>query len=82
MGLDLGVLGILYRPTRYDWPSVPDPKDYWQPDLAWEAEADYIVAWDTHLLDANLPFPIEVLTPPQLLERLPPWFERQRRDRR
>lgn len=79
MGLDIGVMGVLYRPARYDWPSVPDPKDYWQPDLAWESEADYIVAWDPHLLDANLPFPVEVVTPPQLLARLPTWSERRRR---
>lgn len=73
MGLDLGVIGTLYRPARYDWPSVPDPKDYWQPDLAWEARADYIVAWDPHLTRARLPFPVEVVTPPQLLARLPAW---------
>ena len=73
MGLDIGVIGTLYRPTRYGWPSVPDPKDYWQPDLAWEPGADYIVAWDPHLTNASLPFPVEVVTPPQLLARLPPW---------
>lgn len=70
VGLELGVMGTLYRPAGYDWPSVPDPADYWQPDLAWEADADYIVAWDPHLTGASLPFPVEVLEPPALLDRL------------
>lgn len=74
IGLGLGLMGVLYHPTRRDWPSVPDPKDYWQPDLAWEAGADYIVSWDPHLTEASLPFPVEVLTPPQLLARLPTWL--------
>ena len=70
IGLELGLWAHFCNPTRYDWPSVRDPDDYWLPDLAWEAEADYIIALDPHLLEANFPFPIEVLTPSQLLERL------------
>lgn len=68
---DLWAHGTLHHPQRYDWPSVNDPDDYWQPDLAYEAAADYIVTHDPHLLEADLPLPTEVLEPHQLLERLP-----------
>lgn len=68
IALDVGVMGMLYRPRRYDWPSIVDPKDGWMLDLAWEAQADYIVTRDGHLGSASsLPLPVEVLTPPQLL---------------
>lgn len=70
IGLELAAMGRRFRPNRYDWPSIPDPQDYWQPDLAWEAGADYIVAWDPHLTGASLPFPVEVLRPPELVARL------------
>ncbi len=60
----------LCRPRRLDWPSVPDPNDWWMPDLALSAQADFIVTWDRHLRDAGLPFAVEVMTPPELLERL------------
>jgi len=67
---DLWVHGTLHRPPRYDWPSVKDPDDYWQPDLAFEAAADYIVTHDPHLLKAELPLPTEVVTPAELLREL------------
>lgn len=67
---DLWVHGTLYHPQRYDWPSVDDPDDYWQPDLAFEAAADYIVTHDSHLLEADLPLPTEVLTPSELMREL------------
>lgn len=67
---DLWVHGTLHRPPRYDWPSVNDPDDYWQPDLAFEAAADYIVTHDPHLLEAELPLPTEVVTPAELLREL------------
>ena len=70
-GLDLGVMGYTYRPTRYDWPSVADRKDWWMLDLAWAAGADCIVTRDPHLTEAEMPFPVEILEPHQLLERLP-----------
>ncbi len=69
-GLELGTMGRMYRPTRYDWPSVKDPKDGWMLDLAWAARADYIVSRDPHLTGAAMPFPVEVLEPQQLLEHL------------
>jgi predicted nucleic acid-binding protein len=49
---------------------VNDPDDYWQPDLAFEAAADYIVTHDPHLLEAELPLPTEVVTPAELLREL------------
>lgn len=66
---DLWAHGTLHHPQRYDWPSVNDPDDYWQPDLAYEAAADFIVTYDPHLLDSALPLPTEVLTPTDLLSR-------------
>jgi putative PIN family toxin of toxin-antitoxin system len=72
IALDVGVMGTLHHPRRYDWPSIVDPNDGWMLDLAWHAEADYIATRDGHLGNVpTLPFPIEVLTAPQLLSRLP-----------
>jgi transposase len=34
---------------------VPDPKDYWMVDLVLAAEPDFIVTWDPHLLDHEIP---------------------------
>jgi putative PIN family toxin of toxin-antitoxin system len=70
IALDLALMGHLYRTRRFDWPSIEDPNDGWILDLAWASEADYIVSRDPHLTDAEMPFPIEVLEPQQLLERL------------
>ena len=70
-GLELGVMGNLRPTPRHDWPSIRDPKDGWMLDLAWTVYADCIVTRDPHLLDAELPFPVEVLEPQQFLERLP-----------
>ncbi len=70
VALDLGFMGRHYRPKRHDWPSVPDPNDGWMLDLAFASEADYIVTWDPHLLDHEIPLPVEVVTPAQLLQRL------------
>ncbi len=70
VALDLGLHGELRRPPGWDWPSVPDPNDRWIPDLAYDTGVDFIVTWDRHLLDAKLPFPVEVVTPPELLRRL------------
>lgn len=70
VGLELGLHGEMHRPRRLDWPSVPDPKDWWMLDLALISRSDFIITWDRHLLDANLPFEVEVLQPPALLARL------------
>ncbi len=66
---DVGLMGTLHHPRRYGWPSLVDPNDGWLLDLAWEARADYIVTRDGHL-NADLPFAVEVLTPPQVLARM------------
>lgn len=70
MGLDLGLQGELRRPPGWEWPGVPDPEDRWIPGLACDAGADFIVTRDRHLLDAGLPFDVEVVTPAGLLQRL------------
>lgn len=70
MALDLAIMADLYHPKRYDWPSIEDSKDGWMLDLAWSAHADYIITRDPHLTKADLPFPVEVLEPHQLLARL------------
>lgn len=70
VGLDIGIHSEMRRPRPLDWPSVPDPKDWWMLDLAFDSGADFIVTWDGHLLDATLPFDVEVLTPPGLLARI------------
>jgi putative PIN family toxin of toxin-antitoxin system len=69
-GLELGVMGRLLPTPRHDWPSIRDPKDGWMLDLAWSTEADYIVTRDPHLTEVEMPFPVEVLEPQQLLSRL------------
>ncbi len=73
IALDIGIMGVLYHPRKYDWRIVPDPKDRWLLDLAFESRADYIVTRDRHFLDiesdlAELGF--AVLTPPDLLHEL------------
>lgn len=70
MALDIGFHGEFHSFEPRPWPSVEDPLDWWMPDLAYEAEVDFLVAWDRHLHDAKLPIPLEVLTPPALMERL------------
>ncbi len=67
VALDLGFMGQMYHPRKLDWPSIEDPDDTWMLDLALETRAGFIVTWDPHLLDAQIPLPIEVLTPPRFL---------------
>lgn len=70
VALDLAFMGRHHRPQRHDWPSVPDPKDYRMLDLAFAAEADFIVTRDPHLLDHEVPLPVEIATPARFLEQL------------
>ncbi len=49
---------------------MPDPKDYWMLDLAYASGADFVVIWDPHLLDHEVPLPVEVVTPARFLEEL------------
>ena len=61
-------MGRHHRPQRHDWPSGPDPKDYWTLDLAVVSESDFVVTWDPHLLDHEIPLPVAVVTPARFLE--------------
>jgi predicted nucleic acid-binding protein len=67
-------MGDLYRPRRYDWPSLRDPNDRWVLDLAFESGADFVVTWDPDLLeytrDRGVPHGFDVLTPSRLLRGL------------
>lgn len=75
-GLDIGLMGKLFRPRRYDWPTLPDPKDRWVLDLAYEAGSSesrvpHIVTHDGHFLDHRARFEemgFRVVTPEGLLE--------------
>ena len=70
IAMDLWAHATLYHPTHRDWPSIPDPDDGWMLDLAFDAEADFIVSWDPHLTYSTMPFPIEVQTPSVFLWNL------------
>ncbi len=70
VALDLGLMGELYTPAGHEWPSIPDPGDYWIPDLAWESGADFVVSGDPHLHGIELPFPVEVVTSTEFVGRL------------
>lgn len=70
VALDIGFHAEHHNFEPLPWPSLADAFDWWMPDLAYEAAADFIVAWDEHLHDATLPIPVEVVRPPGLLSRL------------
>ncbi|MGI8908986.1 MAG: PIN domain-containing protein [Rubrobacteraceae bacterium] len=80
VGLDMGVMGKLFRPRRYDWPTLPDPKDRWVLDLAYEAgssesRAPYVVTHDGHFLDRRArlgAMGFRIVTPEQLLDDIRP----------
>lgn len=67
VALVLAHMGVAYRPARLDWPSVPDRKDWWLLDLAFESGADAIVTWDTRHLRPAGSLGFVVLEPPELL---------------
>jgi predicted nucleic acid-binding protein len=66
VALDIGFHGEhrVYDPLP--WPSVSDPGDWWIPNLAYFAEADFIVSNDPHLTGADLPIPVEDYPPRRL----------------
>lgn len=80
VGLDIGVMGTLFRPRRYDWPTLPDPKDRWVLDLAYEAgssesRAPHVVTHDGHFLDHRAQLEalgFRIVTPEQLLDEVRP----------
>lgn len=69
-GMTLGLMGELYRPERFDWVSLTDPKDWGLLDLAFASGADYIITRDKRVLSAAKKLGFDVLTPPQLLATL------------
>jgi putative PIN family toxin of toxin-antitoxin system len=69
--LTVGVMGALYRPTRFDWPSLTDQKDWWMLDLAFEAGADLIVTRDKKVLKAAAKLGFQAVTPPEFLRHEP-----------
>ena len=74
VALDLGTMGFMHHPRRYDWPSLRDPGDSWILDLAYEASVDYVVTGDDAVIEAAAELGFEVATPPELLRvlRAPP----------
>lgn len=78
VALDIATMGTFYRPQRLPWPTVPDPKDGWLLDLAYESGADYVVTVDPHFTDhvdelRTLGFEIRV--PSQFLNEVEAWPE-------
>lgn len=69
VALDIGFHGEHFVFEPLPW-KLRDPKDHWIPDLAYRSLADFIVTNDPHLLEANLPIPVEVVTSAQMRERL------------
>ncbi len=54
---------IVHLSTRHDWPSCPDPKDWYLLDLYVQAQADAIVSKDRHLLNAGRVLGLPVVEP-------------------
>lgn len=52
----------------YDWPSCPDPKDWYLLSLLMTADADAIVTKDKHLLRLNFDLGLPVYEPKELLQ--------------
>ncbi len=76
VALDLGTMGFMYHPRRLEWPSLPDPNDWWVLDLAHESNADYIVTYDGAIHDAGPGLGFAVIYPDDLLEILRRWHQR------
>lgn len=56
------------RPLEcYDWPSCPDPKDWYLLDLLMASEADGIVSRDSHLLTLRTTLKLPVYEPRDLV---------------
>lgn len=52
---------------RYDWPSCPDPKDWYLLDLLMTSEADAIVSKDAHLRQMRTKLGVPVYEPKELI---------------
>jgi predicted nucleic acid-binding protein len=68
--LALGLMGQIFYPKTFDWPTLSYKKDWWILDLAYEAGADYLVTRDKKVLTAGNSLGFEVLTPPEFLKEL------------
>lgn len=71
IALVLAYMGRMYRPRRHEWPTIPDRKDWWLLDLAFESGADHIVTWNTDHLGLARALDFDVLEPPNFLAGLP-----------
>ena len=65
-GLD-EVAEVVRRVERFDWPSCPDPKDWYLLDLFVAAQPDAVVTKDKHLLRLREGLDIPVLEPKDLV---------------
>ncbi len=70
VALVLAYMGGSHRPVRHEWPSIPDRKDWWLLDLAFESAADSIVTWNMRDLGPGRSLGFEVLEPPEFLRTL------------
>lgn len=52
---------------RYDWPSCPDPKDWYLLDLLMTSEANAIVSKDAHLMQMRTKLGLPVYEPKELI---------------
>jgi putative PIN family toxin of toxin-antitoxin system len=68
--LSIGLMGALYHPPRFTWPSLMDEKDWWLLDLAYEAKANYIISRDKKVIKAGRKLGFVVETPPSFLKIL------------
>lgn len=67
IAVDLLLLGEYIAPVKkYDWLNVPDKKDWYLLDLAFEAEADFLISQDKSLLKSCRRLAIPVLHPSDL----------------
>jgi len=70
VALDVGYMGIMYHPRRFDWPSLRDRGDSWIFDLAYASGADYVVSYDDAVVKAAASLGFECVLPEGLLREL------------
>ena len=70
IALVLAYMGRPHRPRKRIWPNIPDRKDWWILDLAFESSADHIVTWNMGHLAPARDLGFDVLDPPAFLAGL------------
>jgi len=70
VALDVGYMGTMHHPRRFDWPSLRDRKDSWIFDLAHASGADYIISYDEAVRYASGELGFECVPPETLLSEL------------